>query len=73
MDREDGQKNYLTKRNRNNVSKREGAIGAKNRRIKSSGRVLGNARNRFILRTTPSYVSIPPNGNGTMAKDELVR
>ncbi len=73
MDREDGHKNYQTKRDQNNFGKRGGMMGRKNRRIQSSGHVLGNARNRFILRTTPSYVSIPPNRNGTMAKDELVR
>ncbi len=29
---------------------------------------ISPAKNRFILRTTPSHVSIPPNQRGTMAK-----
>ncbi len=29
--------------------------------------------NFFVLRTTPSHASIPPNQNGTMAKDKLVK
>ncbi len=73
MDREDGFKNCRAKRDRDNLGKRGGMRERKNRRIQSSGHVFANERNRFILRTTSSHVSIPQNRNGTIAKDKYVR
>ncbi len=35
----------------------------------TSGHVLANEGYQFVLRTTPTYVSIPPNQKSTMAKD----
>ncbi len=36
-------------------------------------RAYGCVRNRLVLRTTPFHLSIPPNQNGTIAEDGLVK
>ncbi len=77
FDREDGVKIRQPKRDRDKIDWLRGEI----RRIQSSGHVLANVgipgsdpgvlanvRIRFVQGTAASYVSIPPNQNGAMAK-----
>ncbi len=69
LDREDGVKNCQAKRDRDTIDRLGGVI----RRIQSSGHVLANESVQLVLGTAPSHASIPPNQNGTMAKDGLIR
>ncbi len=48
-------------------------IGARVNAPNALQRLNKNGKFSFVLRTTPSHVSIPPNKNGTLANDGSMR